>query len=248
MRTSTTNANSNGYGNDSRNNDSRNHDKNHDSRSSNNRNDDRSTHNNDRISRANGGGSRPAWLDDETTSPASGTPAWMDAPATGTGTGGDNAPPVDGIQAWKAQMKEMERKEKAKEDEANGNVPGNSSHGDSIPETSSGPPPGLPIPSQSAPMLSPSSVANGPSTETKSDVPVSVPVVAAGGRSSRFAKFFDGKQPSASTGGVATTPTLEGLGSAKAETTSPADKESMSRLMGMLQGSGVSPRYIRVDC
>ncbi|GAA5864359.1 hypothetical protein JCM8547_005795 [Rhodosporidiobolus lusitaniae] len=246
-----------------------------------------------------GGGGRPSWMDDDERGGSSSSPAWMDAPTAGNlsfGTGGNVLEPsgeekpkpksaaaggakdlggMDGIQAWKAQMKEMERREREKDlkpaglpvpaaeekrekdaDEAQSKaqesvfdaLSGGSSSGNK--ETKSifedlgitRPPPGLPLPN-----LHRSSSDEQPQQ--------------AGGRSSRFAKFFDGKpptQPASSPSLAAAQPApsvfsslMAGMGTAggavvagggaeNAPGPSKEDAESMARLLGMLQVSGAA--------
>ncbi|BGP26839.1 hypothetical protein Rt10032_c21g6433 [Rhodotorula toruloides] len=212
---------------------------------------------------------RPAWMDED--SPAgtfgSSAPAWMDAPATGGlsfGSDGhvledempkDELPPgglpvfsagaggkggMDGLQAWKAQMKEREKRDREREMRAAG-IPIEAE------ETTGG--------HQSAPPP-PKSIFEdlGLSRTTGAPPGLGSPGPAQdGGRSSRFARFFDAKAP----------PLLAEPPSSQAATQQPAasifsslmggpggqpisanpraskeDADSMARLLGMLQVSG----------
>jgi hypothetical protein len=251
--------------------DSRTSDRHHDSRSNNtanNRDGERYSSNNDsRISSTREGGrgnsGRPAWMDDESQSHSNSTstPAWMDSatvPSISSTTAAADGPPVDGIQAWKAQMKEMERKEKAKDDELKGVAVQK--------EEARSEPPGL-TPSSytttngttksedaSAGEMRASNVfdklLNGSaSTASSGDSAIIMPISTSGttpiptptttttapeGRSSRFAKFFDGK-PAATVQAISTDAKV--TSSVNGVEASPADKESMNRLMGMLSGA-----------
>ncbi|GJN93514.1 hypothetical protein Rhopal_006571-T1 [Rhodotorula paludigena] len=224
---------------------------------------------------------RPAWMDEDSpaASGSGSSPAWMDAPATGnlsfdndghvrdgakrrtSPKEKEDAPPrasglaafstssgkggMDSLQAFKAQMKERERKDRERELRAAG-LP---VERDDPPATS--PPPGLePASSKSIfedlgisrATVSPPGLggATGASAEE-------------GGRSSRFARFFDGKpagsaqaspqpaaqQPPASVFGSL----MAGMGGgASSASSSPGpskeDADSMARLLGMLQVSG----------
>ncbi|GAA5820759.1 hypothetical protein JCM3770_005958 [Rhodotorula araucariae] len=211
---------------------------------------------------------RPAWMDDGSPSGSTGgaSPAWMDAPASGNlsfdgtghvrdgedkaplreeltmpslasfsgGAGGKNG--LDGLQAFKAQMKERERKDREREMRAAG-----------IPvEHESAPAPAT----ESSPALEPAkSIFEdlGISRATQPPPGLGGPAVGEGGRSSRFARFFDGKpttqaaqqQPQAS----AFSSLLAGMGGPEAPAgdgagPSKEDSDSMARLLGMLQVSG----------
>jgi len=177
--------------------------------------------------------------------------------ATASGTGG-----MDSIQQWKAQMKEMERKERERDLREAGIEPTTSreeepesvfsaltspkpepaSTSKSIfedlgivrsPAVTPAAPPGLNVGSQSQPQGEPSAGGG-----------------AGGGRGSRFAKFFDGKPQSPVTQAQQPPPSVFGalMGGGGGATTSNAsspgpskeDADSMARLLGMLQVQGVS--------
>lgn len=230
-------------------------------------------------------GRAPAWMDDEPTS-SSASPAWMDAPATGAMTFGSDghvldkpskaAPPglgpadgVDSIQAWKKQMKEMERKEKERMEGGPAKQDSDTINSQPATQTESagtsllnsllqGATKGDSAPSASQPSvfetlgLRASGESTTPSAATAS-ASASEGADGAGprgGRGSRFAKFFDGKTPTAQSPPPASAPqpsVFDALlgGSAKASggTSSPGpskeDSDSMARLLGMLQVSGV---------
>lgn len=65
----------------------------------------RSDRDRDRTSRT----SRPAWLDDTDSTQNPTGPAWMEFDAGSGSKGPDGKGHVDQIQAWKAEMKELER-------------------------------------------------------------------------------------------------------------------------------------------
>ncbi|BGP50750.1 hypothetical protein JCM10450v2_006676 [Rhodotorula kratochvilovae] len=219
---------------------------------------------------------RPAWMDDDSPTGSGGgaSPAWMDAPANGNlsfdGTGHvrdgeDKAPSreeltmpslasfsspssgkngMDGLQAFKAQMKERERKDREREMRAAG-LP--------IDE-----PPAKTPAAEASPSLAPAkSIFEDLGISRATQPPPGVggpapPTAADGGRSSRFARFFDGKpatqasptpaaqQPPAS----AFSSLLAGMGGGDAPAgtggagPSKEDSDSMARLLGMLQVSG----------
>ncbi|GAA5973193.1 hypothetical protein JCM11641_006315 [Rhodosporidiobolus odoratus] len=237
------------------------------------------------------------------------SPSWMDAPASGTlsfGAGGTveedaldkkekteknkvvglaefsggGKDGMDSIQAWKAQMKEMEKREKEKELKAQGitldepaaketaEVLKSPIDTDAAQEeaqasvfsalTGVGPS------ASAAPVASKSILADlgiarfppglAPPSHTSDTKDADAPAYE-GSRSSRFAKFFDGKPPTTQ----ASSPSISaaappqsssifgalmaGAGTAGAGTTgaqgpSKEDAESMARLLGMLQVSG----------
>ena len=209
-----------------------------------------------RNDRSNKKSNQPAWMDDDANAgSASATPSWMDAPATGgvpsfagkereTSGADGGAAPVDSIQAWKQQMKEIEKKERER------NVP--ASVEPSKQETSA-----QHVESSSAPSVSSPPVANGPytdfgiftaaSTERPSVFENSLPQTSAqegGGESrarSRFAKkFFN-------SGEAPPQPPAQKAEPVRANEASREDLESMNRLMGMLQGSGVGSLSTRTS-
>ena len=200
-----------------------------------------------RNDRSNKKSNQPAWMDDDPNAgSASGTPSWMDAPATGGAPsfGGDagkdreaesGAAPVDSIQAWKQQVKEMEKKER----ERNAPAPVDTAK-ESAPQTADS--------SLAAPSISSPPIVNGSHTDfgiftaASLDRPSvfenSLPQTSSheGGESrarSRFAnKFFNG-------GEAPSQPPSQKSEPVRGNETSREDLESMNRLMGMLQGSGV---------
>ncbi|GAA5892219.1 hypothetical protein JCM6882_003614 [Rhodosporidiobolus microsporus] len=244
-------------------------------------------------SRIGGGSGRPAWMDDD--GPHSGSsPAWMDAPTTGNMSFGSGRNAFDGeetkekarepkagmgsaaagkggmdsIQAWKAQMKEMERRERERDLKAAGiavdsppakeqeraqeadaaqasifsTLGGSANENKSIFEDLgiTRPPPGLPLPNQA-----------GGGEEARAGAE-------GGGRGSRFARFFDGKPPTtqaqspamaaaqapsvfgALMAGAGTSGGATSAAGGAAGTPGPSkeDADSMARLLGMLQVSG----------
>ncbi|BGP34495.1 hypothetical protein JCM10296v2_006316 [Rhodotorula toruloides] len=213
---------------------------------------------------------RPAWMDEDSPPGTSGSsaPAWMDAPATGglsfgsdghvledaapkdepptgglaafgAGAGGKGG--MDGLQAWKAQMKEREKRDREREMRTAG-IPiepeETTSHDQAAPQ---GPPPKSIVED-----LGISRMAGAP-PGFDSPAPAQD-----GGRSSRFARFFDAKAPpppepaspqsaaqqpatsmfSSLMGGAASQPTSGSAAPSK------EDADSMARLLGMLQVSG----------
>lgn len=197
---------------------------------------------------------RPAWADDDSAS--SSAPAWMDGPTSGLpsfgGGGAAKDDGVDGIQAFKKQMREMERREK--ERESGGPVPREREEAPKEVQEQNGDNERLETHDFSIPAgakeARPSVFDNlGLGTGIRVDAPVDAGAGGggAGGRSSRFAKFFDGKPapaavqaPQASVfeslmGGMG------GGGGGGGGEASREDRESMARLMGMLQVSGVRP-------
>ncbi|BGP00510.1 hypothetical protein NBRC10513v2_006314 [Rhodotorula toruloides] len=213
---------------------------------------------------------RPAWMDEESPPGTSGSsaPAWMDAPATGglsfgsdghvledaapkdelpsgglaafgAGAGGKGG--MDGLQAWKAQMKEREKRDREREMRAAG-IPVEREEATSHEQATLQEPP-------------PKSIFEDLGISRKTGAPPgfdSPGPVQDGGRSSRFARFFDAKappppeaaspqiaaqQPAASIfsslmGGAASQPTSGSPAPSK------EDADSMARLLGMLQVSG----------
>lgn len=217
--------------------------------------------NNDRSERGTPRSGKPAWMDEDSNSKDS-APAWMDAPASGVGGGegltfgsttgrggldgsGAGGDGLDGIQAFKAQMKEMERREKEaasggfhRKEEATPLVSIKASvPQESISSTDSNDV-FIPPPSNKD---SRSSVFDnlglGTGISATTSLPNSGQQVAGSARGSRFAKFFDGKPPVAQQ-----TSAFEGLlgGNKGGEAPSQEGRDSMARLMGMLQVSGVS--------
>lgn len=195
--------------------------------------------------------------DDPHGGSASGTPSWMDAPATGGApsfgaTGGNEressaengAAPVDSIQAWKQQMKEMEKKER----ERNAPAPVETAK----PETASH------VAESAAPPVMSPPIANGPQPDFGIFAAASLPRPSVfenslpqtssqegGGGSrarSRFAnKFFNG-------GEAPPQPTSQKVEPSRGNEASREDLESMNRLMGMLQGSGVRHASLQSTC
>lgn len=203
-------------------------------------------------SRGTGRSSRPAWMNDD-AQPSGSAPAWMDEPTGGIVSfdGGrvlDKPEATDGmdsIQAWKKQMKDMERRGKGLGLEETVNKSG--------PVASEGPASSVfanlvrkPEVNHAEPGHAADSAGNSVASQGKE-----------GGRASRFAKFFDGKPapaPASPPPQQSPTPqaqppqsifeTLLGGSSANKPSSSPGpskeDSESMARLLGMLQmSSGV---------
>lgn len=250
---------------------------------------------------------RPAWMDDEPSTASSSTPAWMDAPVSGTGLafgatpaagggdGGDGG--MDSIQAFKAQMKEEERRRNAptasrrdsdrrdsddaddgRPSKANGltiDLPTNS-HPLAVAVDGSSPvPPSSNHDGASGGVLRPAvdglndDFTIPASNESRPSVFENLGLrngasrppaekVRGGrgggggegqGRSSRFAKFFDAGKPQTPSA-AAPPPQPHSIfselmgGMAKPKSgpePSREDQESMARLLGMLQISGVRP-------
>ncbi|GAA6018932.1 hypothetical protein JCM10207_009205 [Rhodosporidiobolus poonsookiae] len=188
-----------------------------------------------------GGGGRPAWMDDEGGNTSSSSPAWMDAPASGNlsfGNGRDlideerkkdkeakkadaegasawgaKSGGMDSIQAWKAQMKEMEQRERDKDLQAAG-LPAPTREAASTAEARGSDAADAAQEKAQASVFSALSGGASGSAEEKSifaDLgivrpppglvpprPTEEPSEAragGGGRGSRFARFFDGKPP-----------------------------------------------------
>lgn len=176
----------------------------------------------------------------------------MDAPVTGGASGAEgagDAAPMDGIQAWKAQMKEMERKERERD-----NPPAPAA----LPPATYDPiaaerPPTAPVVNQLAPSpsdfshLGTADVRPGVFENLGSGSGITAPAQASGGTSrtkSRFAsKFFDAsKGPALSPPIPAQASGLGALLGSGGNGVSKEDHDSMSRLMGMLHVSGVCLR------
>ncbi|GAA99428.1 uncharacterized protein L969DRAFT_73400 [Mixia osmundae IAM 14324] len=187
----------------------------------------------DERSRERGFG-RPAWADDTTRDDgqSSSAPGWSmdssaawDAPSDslddGLGGKAGGSGQLDSIQAWKAEMKELERKKA-------GLPP-------SEPERPLEPPASFKVPTaEAAPpakqsMLSPDYLARAPPTATEADS-------SAPPRSSRFARFFGDEKKAAQA--KASSDLSPGLSEAPTSRPQPpansADQESMQRLMSML--------------
>lgn len=237
--------------------------------SSNNTNADSNRRDRDRDRDAPSRSGRPAWMDEDSPPGTSGSsaPAWMDAPATGglsfgsdghvvedempkdekaagglaafgAGAGGKGG--MDGLQAWKAQMKERERRDRERELRAAG-IPIEVEEPVTTERTPQGPPP--------------KSIFEDLGIGRTQGAPPGLDSLASaqdGGRSSRFARFFDAKAPTpaepASPQAAAQQPapsifnSLMGGAPSQPTSGSPApskeDAESMARLLGMLQVSG----------
>lgn len=245
--------------------------------------------------------SRPSWMEDSPSSSSnhSSQPAWMDSapPAhdeglaaygggisssgkslrdstSGGGGGSAGGDGLDGIQAFKAQMREMERREKemsgggtGREDEKRRDS--NSNEGTDRPIL---PPPGFGLASTGTTSNSTDFVIPPPSSFDQAQAPrasvfdqlglgtgitsisgsnaTSNHQTAGGARSSRFAKFFDkdGKPAAPASSPPAVKSPSEGFLSAgsggAAGGANKEDRESMNRLMGMLQVSGVSYSFL----
>jgi collagen type III alpha len=192
---------------------------------------------------------------------SSAQPAWMDAPASGSNAGmfgssaskadlgaAEGGDGVDGIQAWKAQMKEMERRER----EGPGSVSAEKARVEPVESVS------VFSALAAAPKQDPTDFVIPGAKESRASVfdnlGLGTGIAASssgggegGGRGSRFAKFFDGK-PVAAPAPPAQRSAFEGLlggmmgggGVQGGPEPSVQDRESMARLMGMLQVSGVS--------